>query len=814
MFTYFHVNGQGIHINANNKALNLVLIELRDSLNLNMSFNDKELSEYNISINKNFNTLEEAFNFLLKNTTLTVEKSGSVYLFYSKKSAQKRTVFKLSGVIQDANNNERLPYSNILINNIGCISDEQGNFNFQTETDSIFQLAVSYLGYQIFDTTVLYGTNYIINIQPKDVILDEVVVSAYQWLYSKQTGSKAGLIRINHKVAMLIPGSGDNSIFNLLRLQPGIMASGEQTTEMVIWGSYSGQSQVNFDGITLFGLKNYNDNISVVNPYMAKDIRILKGGFDASLGERVGGIVDVTGIDGSKEKAGFNANINNMTLNLLAKTFVGSKVSIVGAYRQTYYNLYSPDDFSLNESSENHFMGNSILVVPDYKFKDGNLKISGQLDNGDTYFVSSFFGQDLFSYTIEQAHGSYLISRNLFEKNRQYGINSNYNKVWKGLGSTSVNMAYSALETEINDLQNSSGMMKDYGMENEGIKTLNNITEVKANINTSIRINKKNEFEFGTAIYKNTTHIQNNDSYWNSKNGSNNGVLIMLFLQDTYSPFNNFDINTGLRTDYSLQLQKIYIQPRINIAYKPTNKIQFNTAWGVYNQFVAKNAIVDKYNNYSYLWMISNGNNIPVIASQHFILGGIFHQKGFSFSVESFYKTTKGITQLKQNNNLITYYSGKSKATGVDFFCKQEYKGHSFWVSYTLSQTLEWFPYFHNTTYKSALHNQLHEIKISGIVNLSPFIISANYVYGSGFMQNTTISNNNYPYKRVDISGIYKFSFKRIKVETGVSVLNLLNYENIKYENITQIPTHENNTVNVYSGATPFTPTVFFNVSF
>ena len=85
-------------------------------------------------------------------------------------------------------------------------------------------------------------------------------------------------------------GSGDNSVFSVLRLQPGILASGEQSNNLVIWGSYSGQSSVLFDGITLFGLKSYSDNISAVNPYLAKDIRIHKGAFDASQGERVGGI--------------------------------------------------------------------------------------------------------------------------------------------------------------------------------------------------------------------------------------------------------------------------------------------------------------------------------------------------------------------------------------------------------------------------------------------------------------------------------------------------------------------------------------------
>ena len=99
----------------------------------------------------------------------------------------------------------------------------------------------------------------------------------------------------------------------LLRLQPGILASGEQSSDLIIWGSYEGQSQIVFDGFTLYGMKNFNDNISAVNPFMAKDIKVLKGGFGAEYGEKAGGIVDITGLDGNRLSPSVQLNINNMT---------------------------------------------------------------------------------------------------------------------------------------------------------------------------------------------------------------------------------------------------------------------------------------------------------------------------------------------------------------------------------------------------------------------------------------------------------------------------------------------------------------------
>ncbi len=108
-------------------------------------------------------------------------------------------------------------------------------------------------------------------------------------------GDQAGRIKINHRIAPVLPGHGDNSVFNLLRLMPGILAAGEQSTDLLIWGSYEGQSLITFDEFTLFGLKNYCDNISVVNPFVVKNIEVYKGGFDANYGNRIGGIVNITG---------------------------------------------------------------------------------------------------------------------------------------------------------------------------------------------------------------------------------------------------------------------------------------------------------------------------------------------------------------------------------------------------------------------------------------------------------------------------------------------------------------------------------------
>ncbi|MDF1547002.1 MAG: TonB-dependent receptor [Bacteroidales bacterium] len=818
LISTINISAQVIRVEAKDAPLNGILIKIRDNYSVNLSFDNKELAKYKITVDKYFSAPDLAFDYLLKDLPLDYEKHGSVYLFFPKKEPlPKLKSYRISGKIADAEDMESLPFTRIMINGLGIISDEYGNFNYELKGDSLFQLKIFHLGYKQLDTTLNPGLNNKIYLNTSIFELREVIIKSEPIVFSEQTGSQSGLMRINHKVARLIPGNGDNSVFNILRLQPGVLAAGEESNQMIIWGSYEGQSLVNFDGVTIFGLKNYNDNISAVNPYVVKDIRVHKGGFDATMGERVGAIVDITAIDGDKKKAGFNLNINNMTMNLMGEAPLSKKISIVAAFRQTYYNLYSADDLNLPQRSGSHMPDNSIVIKPDYIFRDGNFKFSGQTNYGDSYGLNMFWGQDNFSYYIDQAHTNGIVSQNFEEKSKQYGSRFQYNKLLKGRGTIELNAAYSGLNKKTSDNQSNSGMNMNHNIHSKEETVTNEITELKTTLSGKIRLSNKHELEFGGGFITNSTYLAEDSFAINLTNRFEQSTRIQSYLQERFAAGKFLYLTIGLRANYVSEIQKTFLQPRINISFTPTEHLKFNASWGKYNQFIVLNPIIDQYNNYRYQWMISGLNQIPVLESQHFTLASVFNQKGFSVSIEGYYKETKGISRFISNETDRILFSGIGKTMGIDFFMKQEYNGHTAWISYSVTQALEWFPYFQNSEFQSALHNQRHEIKLATIINLQPFFISANYVYGSGFIPNASTNNiieKQIPYSRIDVAGIYRFSIKKARLEAGISILNLLNTENIKFSNITQIPTSDTNTLNVYSETVPFTPAIFLNISF
>jgi len=319
-----------------------------------------------------------------------------------------------------------------------------GAFSHIPETDSVFRIKASHLGCFFVDTVLKPARNHKIVLTPFSYDLPEVVVRQNVVERSVQMGEAPGLINLNSYITVYLPGNGDNTVFNLLRLQPGVVAAGEQPNDLILWGSYEGTSKVKYDGITIWGLKNFSDNISAVNPFMSKSVEVFKGGYDATRDDLVGGVVNITGKTGRRDRPGINLFVNNETLNRMVETPLSDQSSLVLAYRQTYDNLFEPEDVDLGSNRDLQYR---IDVQPEYRFRDYHAKYSWQGDDGSLFYISTLFGDDDFSYTAKQERQQNIITQNTSEENHQYGGAMFWGKKFKTGGRFQFHGSWSALNS-------------------------------------------------------------------------------------------------------------------------------------------------------------------------------------------------------------------------------------------------------------------------------------------------------------------------------------------------------------------------------
>ena len=823
LFLPFHqqASAQEIAINADYASLNEVLIQIAKDYHIQLSFDDELLSNYTISVHETFDSPENAVAYLLQGLPLGYHKNGEVYVIFRVHTPPVIKSHLLSGRIVDIQSGEALPYSHILIGNKGVVTDFSGRFSFASSTDSVFSIRISYLGYFVRDTLLHSGSNHVIELTPSIIGLKEVVIKGSAIERSGQVGEEPGVIRLNHKIAYRLPGNGDNAVFNFLRLQPGILAAGEQSNEMIIWGSYSGHSQVLFDGFTIFGLKNFNDNISFVNPYMAKDIRVLKGGYSAEYGNRVGGIVEISGIEGNKLKPSINLNINNLTVNGMVSIPVKELASITFAYRHTYYNLYDIDDLDVISGRKGSNSSNlvDINVFPDYLFRDLNLKYAGSTRSGDAYYVSLFEGRDKFSYALDQEWHNTKITQDAEEGNRQRGATAFYGKSWQSGHRSNLSLSYSGLNRDIFERQEIIRIPNNQAISNEEIHYQNRVEEVTLKNNNHFFLSEKHRLEAGWGYIYNTILFREDSFETNVTDNKEDAHRLNFFVLDEMMLNPKITLKPGIRIDYPIHLDRLYLQPRLQLTIDLTDRWRISGAWGIYNQFISETSVIDDLGNYHYFWAISGNEDVPVLQSQHFVGGVTFQQDGLTIGMETFYKTTDGIARYLnlKGDKLQTVYQGESRAYGMDLMIKKYFRKHEAWTSYTLSRTEEYYPYFTPDAYADAPQDQRHEIKGAILFNFSPFYCSANYVYGSGFSDRTSFdssSSERYPYNRLDVAFIYRYTLKNYHIEAGISILNLFNTENIKYSNIIKIPDNQSSSITIHAEAVPFTPTIYLNLSF
>ncbi len=818
MFFPARIHGQSIKIHASEEALNQVLLTLVQDYGIQLSFDDQLLSTYQITVDESFDSAKEAITFLIKDYPLEFKQIGEVFTIYYKPPPELKKSYRLAGRVVDSESGESLPYSHVLINESGTVTDFNGNFSY-VSSDSLFQLTISYLGYYIKDTTLAQGTEHNLALTPSIIGLREVVIEGSMVERSGQSWEEAGTLRLNHKIAYRLPGNGDNAVFNFLRLQPGILAAGERSSELIIWGSYSGHSKIMFDGYTIFGLKNFNDNISFVNPYLAKDIKVLKGGFSSEYDNRMGGIVDISGINGNTQKPSINLNINNMTANGMASIPIAERSALTFAYRQTYYNLYDAEDLNIVSRSSGRGRSSQVdvNVFPDYVFRDVNLKYAGTFRSGDNYYLSLYEGRDKFSYSFDQERNNAQILQESDEANRQLGGTAFLGKTWKNGWNSHFSLSVSGLERDISENQQITRNTGNWTISDRELYYYNSILDLTLKNKNHIPLTEKQTLEAGWSYTHEALRFGESSEEESMEIGEDASHRIGLFVQDVIRLTPRLQVKPGIRADYSFFLKKAYFQPRIQASLDLSERWRINAATGIYRQFISETSIIDELGNYRHFWSLCDNLAVPVLKAIHLVGGINYHIPGFSAGLESFYKTTEGISRYKWVEGTLEVAQGDARTYGMDLLVKKYIKKHEVWASYTLSLTEEHFNSMPEDFYTYAPQDQRHEIKGALLLNFKPIFLSANYVYGSGFRTSSSILYNldeRYPYSRLDMAVFYRHQINNYHFEAGISVLNVLNHENIKSSNVIYIPDTPNSSISIHAEAVPFTPTLYLNMAF
>lgn len=777
------------------------LDKLLRTFKVEISFDPVQISQYHVTLSDEFDNIKSAIDHLLADKPFVCEIIGNVYVISAKPKEELPienipvTLIDFTGVVIDAKTGERLPYTQVVTNQGGFYTDFNGVFKLKILHNETLHLQIHYLGYQVLDSILNFTSNATFALSPITVELKEIKVATYSSAMRMQQGENAGQLRVNHAVSKYLPSVGDNSVYTLLQMMPGVRASGEPSGDLFVWGSGTGESRVVYDGITIYGLRNFNDNIGFVNPFMVKDIRLHKGGYDTSMGGQIGAVAEIIGISGNCEKSTLRANINNLTANILGSIPLSSRTSLTLAYRQTFYSLYDAEKLNPYRQVDSTSQRASLLVIPDYSFRDLNGKVAGKVGKNDSYYLNFYGSVDQFNYTLTNNKRINLEESSV---NKQIGSSAGYHKVWNNAGISSITLNYSQLNSSEDKISGLLLLGNSYLNINN---TTNRIEEVGASLSHQLDLSSNNKLLVGAQWLAYQTRFNGGEYYLYMPNFN----VTNQYLKD------KFTLNIGVRIDLPLGLESV-VQPRISAGYQLTESFKLTLGAGSYYQAIQHAPQQDSSGAYQLVWMVANNDSLPSLKSNQLVGGLSFQQNKLLVSFEGFIKQSRGIVALNKISQQVIASHVLSKSIGSDLFVKYNNGRLSVFGSASLCQQ-------HIKTVEFQ-----QEYKGGAIISLRPFHISVNYVWGSGFNYLGTASYSDRPfyttqfnevYQRLDGAISYRLVAKAFDMQVGFVVLNILDYENLKYRY--QVPPSKiisSSVSNLYLDAESFTPTLFLEIAF
>jgi hypothetical protein len=658
--------------------------------------------------------------------------------------AQSRKKIIISGTIKEKSTGETLPASTVSFLELpgkGVTSNSYGFYSISIPEGS-YTMLTSYTGYVTDTVKITLTKNLLINknLASASGQLQEVKIKSSSGRSNNILTQPAGVQRLNIKDLNNVPVLlGEKDVLKTIQLLPGIVAANDGNAGFFVRGGASDQNLILLDEATVYNPSHVLGFFSVFNSDAIKDISIYKGGMPANYGGRLSSVEDIQMNDGNDHKFGASGGIGLIASRLTVEgPLFNDKGSFIISARRSYADLFT------------RFASDTTTKHSKIYFYDVNLKGNYQIDANDRVFLSGYFGKDVMSF------------RNSF--GLDYGNSTGtlrWNHIFSSKLFSNTSLIYSNYTYNV-----------DIDDNTDNIKISSGITDYHFKQDFTYYLNPTNKIGFGL---ESTYHITEPGTAIASASSSYNDVFLekkyalesALYLSDEWNPVDKLKITYGLRlSDLSVlgpgnfytydndgnktdstyfksgKIVKSYItpEPRFAASYQlnPTSSVKLSYDRNAQNIHLLNNSA---YLSTTNVYLPSSNNIKPEIADQ-VALGyyHTFHQNGFEFSSEIYYKNLQNQIDYKNGADLVGNANieadllyGSGRAYGWETYIKKKTGRFTGWISYTLSKTELKIPGVNDNHYYPATQDQTNHLSLVGMYQVGKkWTFSADFVYNTG----------------------------------------------------------------------------------
>ena len=816
-----------------NTPLSEALISVSSRLDVKVAFDSKKLGVLEVNREITGNSADEVISDLLKNTGFRYKLKYNRYLIVEDErhpGSSAASTYQVIGSVSDRRTGEQLPFATILVfdQDLQTSSSENGSFSLQDIISNPLHIQVSYIGYNPIDTTILLAdklTNINLRLSNTFHVLDSIVVE----------GSKTEMVDLRNDVDFAttinmskltdLPALAETDIFRMLQVLPGV-SYGENSPGLSIRGGSTDQNLILFDGQTLYNLSHYYGVVSALNPNVIKDLQVYKGGYDSRFGERVSGIVDITGKSGNQTRPALYGDVNLLSANVTAEIPVGKKISLIGAVRRSYSDIYSTElSRDLFDRNMDWFRGDSSTIIsqtkPKFYFYDYNAKISFRPGNMESFSLSLYGGKDYFRNSYSGSSRDLEIDAS--DKNiwSNYGVSASWMKQWNGSFYSAVQAGVSGYDNESSnattiDRTFSSGFDPKFlpdTINDFNIYNRNKLKDYYFSIRNNLQISAKNQLSFGFLARDNSIYYHKDaDREYVYDNMNQSGWTLSSYLQDRIIIRRKLIVKPGVRFSYFNNNDGWYAEPRFSANYSFSNAFSVRVAAGKYYQFINQVLAQQETGYNKYFWIMADDRTHPAVSSIHNVGGMTFEKGKFLLDAEAYYKTYTGlqeyvfVSQFLKNSDFHKYFpggggpgpvqpppsfyvTGTGRAYGLDLLLRYRGQRYTSWLSGSFGRSLQNYSEINYGNDIPSPVDQPFQLSWTNMLSAGRWNFGTMTFFSSGrpYIDNTggkpdqtTVRNyKRLPdYFRTDLSVNYSMHIGNARLKPGIALINVFNTHN------------------------------------
>jgi len=692
-------------------------------------------------------------------------------LFFGNIAVFSQEKFTISGTISEAENGETLIGVNVIVPSLqtGTVTNQYGYYAI-TLPKGDYEIIYSSLGFAAQKIQISLSENV-----KKDLALttdteslDEVVIETNNEkldIRSSQMSANTLSTTTIKKIPVVL---GEVDVIKAITLLPGVTSAGEGASGFNVRGGAADQNLILLDEATLYSSSHLFGFFSVFNPDAIKDLTLYKGGIPARYGGRISSVLDIYQKDGNKREYHASGGIGLVASRLLLEGPIKKdEASFLIGGRSSYAHLFLP------------LFDNDNIAY----FYDLNTKLSYNFNDNNRFFLSGYFGRDVFeiSDTFANSFGNttlnlrwnHLFSEKLFSNlsliysDYYYGLELKFVEFDFDSGIRNFNLKYDFSHYISNTVDLRYGINSIYYKFNPGNVTPttedSGINPFKLTdkyawenavyVDSEIEISDKISVQLGLRL--STFNRLGQDQlflYENDNPISYNPSL------DIYQKGRPIDTISFGRSETIKSFANL--EPRFAVSYLLNDDSSIKASYNRMTQYV--HLISNTTSPTPFDIYAPSGKYIEPQLGDQVALGYFRNFNNYSLEVETFYKEVKNRLDYVDDADLIAndaveqiLLKSEARAYGLEVLFKKNTGKLQGWAAYTLSKSEQRTP--GRTAIESGINNgewynsawdKTHDISITGQYELSKkWSFGANFIFQTGIP--TTYPEGQYEYNGV-----------------------------------------------------------------